>query len=199
MRHLFGVVFSLLALYSYAQNGYADSLKRERVRNERLFLSEVLNEEERKLHPQLCYFEPDTNYRVLATFKKEKGPVFLMPLSGNRSAPYRKYGTLTFLIHDTLCVLNVYQNMQLKGEKDFKNYYFIPFKDGTSSHSTYGAGRYMDCYLFKRQTTVWLDFNTAYHPYCAYSYRYSCPIVPVENFLDVSIPAGECYYETDEE
>jgi hypothetical protein len=38
--------------------------------------------------------------------------------------------------------------------------------------------------------TVAIDFNTAYNPYCAYNYKYSCPIVPLENVLDIEINAG---------
>ena len=182
---------------SYAQQSYADSLNKVRLKEEKHLLYEVFNDEERAAHPQICYFAPDTNYIINAVFKKEIGSVFQMPLTGNKSAPYRKYGTVTFTLHDTVCVLDVYQNMNLKGQKAYTNYFFIPFKDGTTSKSTYGAGRYMDCYLYKNQNTVILDFNTAYHPYCAYSYRYTCPVVPAINFLEVSIPAGECYYETE--
>jgi uncharacterized protein (DUF1684 family) len=36
-----------------------------------------------------------------------------------------------------------------------------------------------------------IDFNEAYNPYCAYSDRFSCPLVPKENNLDVAIRAGE--------
>jgi uncharacterized protein (DUF1684 family) len=38
--------------------------------------------------------------------------------------------------------------------------------------------------------TVAIDFNLAYNPYCAYNYKYSCPIVPLENILDIDINAG---------
>lgn len=192
------LLFSLLWLISspiFAQSEYEDSVARIRQREEKNFLENVLNVEERKEHPSLCYFSPDTNFRVTAIFKKEIGPIFLMPLTNNKTAEYRKYGTLTFTINDTVCVLNVYQNMSLRRDKAYKNYFFIPFKDGTSSKSTYGAGRYMDCTIWKKQQLVQLDFNFAYHPYCAYSYRYSCPIVPTENYINVSIIAGECYYE----
>ena len=36
-----------------------------------------------------------------------------------------------------------------------------------------------------------LDFNQAYNPWCAYSEAYTCPFVPVENWLEVPILAGE--------
>lgn len=189
------LLYSVFYAFAFGQTSYADSLTKERLKHEKYFLYQVLNEDERKEHPEICYFNPDTNYIVQATFKKEIGEIFDFPKTNNKTAKYRKYGTLTFTLHDTLCVLNVYQNMELKGQKVYKNYFFIPFKDGTTSKSSYGAGRYLDCTIRKKQQIVTLDFNTAYHPYCAYSFRYSCPIVPSVNFISVNIPAGECYID----
>jgi hypothetical protein len=37
---------------------------------------------------------------------------------------------------------------------------------------------------------VVIDFNSAYNPYCAYNHKYSCPIVPRENYLKIRIEAG---------
>ncbi|HDH03811.1 MAG TPA: DUF1684 domain-containing protein, partial [Actinobacteria bacterium] len=39
-----------------------------------------------------------------------------------------------------------------------------------------------------------VDFNYAYNPYCAYSDAFSCPLPPVENWLQVPIRAGEAIY-----
>ncbi len=36
-----------------------------------------------------------------------------------------------------------------------------------------------------------LDFNYAYHPFCAYDPAYACPLTPPENRVDVHIRAGE--------
>ena len=41
-----------------------------------------------------------------------------------------------------------------------------------------------------RQRVV-VDFNYAYNPYCAYNPDWSCPIPPGENWISVSIRAGE--------
>lgn len=195
MKLFIAVVLCFINLVTIGQENYSDSLKKERLINERDFLYHVLNEAERKEHPEICYFEPDTNFIVRARFNKEIGEIFDFPKTNNKTSPYRKYGTLTFYLHDTLCTLNVYQNMELKGQREYKYYFFVPFKDATTSKSTYGAGRYLDCSIKKKQEIVILDFNTAYHPYCAYSFRYSCPLVPSVNFLSVAIPAGECFYE----
>jgi uncharacterized protein (DUF1684 family) len=187
----------LLTGTSFAQKTYTDSLTHEREQHEKEFLSKVLNEEERKIHPAICFFPISTSLIVEADFVKEVGSAFVMPMSKERTVYYRKMGTLSFKINDTLCKLNVYQNLDLAGKKEYKNYYFVPFKDATTGISTYGAGKYLDCYFSKKAKKVKLDFNTSYHPYCAYSDRYSCPIVPTENRIPVSIPAGECYVSHD--
>ena len=68
--------------------------------------------------------------------------------------------------------------------------YFLPFRDATCGHETYGAGRYLDLEP-NEDGTVTIDFNYAYNPYCAYDDAYSCPLPPVENWLSVPITAGE--------
>ncbi len=68
--------------------------------------------------------------------------------------------------------------------------YFLPFRDSTSGKATYGAGRYLDIESNK-DGTVTIDFNLAYNPFCAYNDAYSCPLPPVENWLQVPVEAGE--------
>ena len=80
--------------------------------------------------------------------------------------------------------------MALRKEEGFEDYLFIPFRDGTSRIETYGGGRYLDVRIPDGKELL-IDFNLAYNPYCAYSHRYSCPIPPVVNTLDVKIIAGE--------
>jgi uncharacterized protein len=180
-----------------AQKTYTDSLIEEREQHDKEFLSKILNEEERKIHPELCYFPINASFIIEADFVKEVGSAFVMPMSKERTVYYRKMGYLTFKVNDTVCKLNVYKNLDLAGQKEYKNYYFVPFKDATTGISTYGAGKYLDCYFSKKAKKVKLDFNKSYHPYCAYSDRYSCPIVPAENRIPVAIPAGECYIPHD--
>lgn len=67
---------------------------------------------------------------------------------------------------------------------------FLPFKDTTAPHETYGAGRYLDP-PYRPNEPIVLDFNYAYNPFCAYNDLYSCPFPPRENWLPLPIPAGE--------
>ncbi len=72
---------------------------------------------------------------------------------------------------------------------DFENYLFLPFTDLTNGNGTYGGGRYIDLEIPKGDTMV-IDFNKSYNPYCAYNGKYSCPIPPKENDLNIAIKAG---------
>lgn len=136
------------------------------------------------------YFPFNRAFQLEATFEVDKGKKFKMPTSTDRKPWYRRYGYITFQVQGKTYSLTAYQNLALKKSKEFKNYLFVPFRDLTSGISTYGGGRYLDLHI-PDGTTLILDFNTAYNPYCAYSYRYSCPIPPSENTLPIAIPAGE--------
>ena len=152
--------------------------------------SGILTEEEIKKFKGLNYYDFDSKYQVQAVFKKQKGPKFEMATSTERKPIYRKYGIITFNLDGEKLTLEVYQNIKLIKSKEYKNYLFVPFRDKTSGNESYGGGRYLD--LKKQKGNMWLiDFNLSYNPYCAYSYRYSCPIPPKANTLNVSIKAGE--------
>jgi uncharacterized protein (DUF1684 family) len=83
---------------------------------------------------------------------------------------------------------------------------FVPFKDTTAVHQTYGAGRYLfdtakDTDGLVLEITpgspeVVIDFNYAYNASCAYSPRWACPLAPPENFLRVPVTAGEMNYKS---
>ncbi|GGR72261.1 hypothetical protein GCM10008959_37220 [Deinococcus seoulensis] len=74
---------------------------------------------------------------------------------------------------------------------------FVPFRDATSGHETYGGGRYLldtakgaDLGSV-RAGHLTLDFNFAYHPSCHYDPRWSCPLAPPQNVLGAAVRAGE--------
>lgn len=75
---------------------------------------------------------------------------------------------------------------------------FLPFRDATNGMETYRAGRYVldaaksaDLGGDVDRGTLILDFNFAYHPSCAFDPRWSCPLAPPENRLDVAVRGGE--------
>lgn len=180
-----------VSVSGFGQN-YTRLLESERVRNNTEMREEVLDSAEAAVFQGICYFPIDSAFVITATFRKDIGKKFVMPMTKARTVYYRQYGILTFKIHDTLCELPVYQNMDMRHDKTWKNFLFLPFRDGTTAVSTYGGGRYLDIRIPKNGIWV-LDFNRAYHPYCVYSHRYSCPIPPDRNTITPWITAGECY------
>lgn len=141
------------------------------------------------------FFEPELGFRFLADLQVDTSSApFEMETNTIRRPIYRVYGKLTFYVGDTLCVLTAYQNMDYRSHPEFGDQLFVPFRDLTNGAMTYEAGRYLDIPIPKDKN-VWLDFNMAYNPYCAYAQKWSCPLVPFENHLQVSILAGEKKYK----
>jgi len=79
---------------------------------------------------------------------------------------------------------------------------FVPLRDRTSGHATYGGGRYLidtakgadlgsGIDPASGAATLVLDFNFAYHPSCTYDPAWACPLAPRGNVLDVEVPVGE--------
>ena len=73
---------------------------------------------------------------------------------------------------------------------------FIPLRDGTSGHTTYGGGRYLvdtvkGADLGGAEGSLVIDFNFAYNPSCAYDPAWACPLAPAGNVLSKAIDAGE--------
>ena len=152
--------------------------------------TKMLTPEEIKEFKGLDYFDFDSTFQIKARLKKKKGKKFEMATSTNRKPIYRRYGYLYFTVNGIECKLEVYQSVALKKNPEYKNYLFIPFKDGTTALATYGAGRFLELEKTKGKSFI-LDFNLAFNPYCCYSERYSCPIPPRCNTLNVDINAGE--------
>ncbi|MEK7854989.1 MAG: DUF1684 domain-containing protein [Acidobacteriota bacterium] len=142
----------------------------------------------------LSYFAVDSSYRVQARFERTADEkFFLMPTSSTVLKKFVKYGALTFRLSGTEHKLSVYQgDPEIRAKfPEYANLLFIPFRDLTSGHTTYGVGRYIDIRMPKGNIVI-LDFNLAYNPNCAYGTdKYSCPIPPKENHLKAEIRAGE--------
>jgi hypothetical protein len=149
-----------------------------------------LTEEDFKTFEALDFFPIDTNYRVIATLKfYENSKTFKMKTTTDRLPEYKIYASATFKINGTEHVLHIYQNQKLLLNTDYEDYLFLPFTDNTNGVSSYGGGRYIDLNIPKGDTMI-IDFNQAYNPYCAYNHKYSCPIPPSANDLNIEIPVG---------
>lgn len=149
-----------------------------------------LTAEDLAVFKTLDFYAPNETFFVIAKFvrtKKEKP--FEMKTSTDRKPIYVKYGEIHFTINDAAFKLNVYKNIALSKQKKYKDHLFLPFSDLTCGNESYIGGKYIDLKIPKGNTLV-IDFNTSYNPYCAYNHKYSCPIVPLENDLNIEIRAG---------
>lgn len=149
-----------------------------------------LKEKDRSDFKSLDFFKFDSTYIVTAILKRTPNTEwFKMKTTTSRESEERIFGILTFQLKGNTFSLNVYQGKELMKDEDYKDYLFLPFLDNTNGDTTYGGGRYIDLRI-PEGDTIEIDFNKAYNPYCAYNSRYSCPIVPRENYLDTNIEAG---------
>lgn len=149
-----------------------------------------LKDKDRKNFMGLEFFKFDSIYVVHAKFVKtpDESP-FEMKTTTERLPVYVKYGIVTFSLKGNEYHLNVYQNQDLMKKEGFADYLFLPFLDDTNGDESYGGGRYIDLRIPESDEVV-IDFNKAYNPYCAYNEKYSCPIVPRENYLELKVEAG---------
>ena len=138
--------------------------------------------------PGLEYYEPDPQYRfVLPLHEHDEKETVTVETTADGEQTYRRWGEFRFELDDEEYVLQAYR------PTDGSDRFWVPFRDETNGEETYGAGRYLDLEPDRdRVDGEWLlDFNEAYNPTCAYNHAYECPLIPMENWLDVRIEAGE--------
>jgi uncharacterized protein len=148
--------------------------------------SSPLKDSQKENFHELDYFAPDKSYAFYTGIERLDNPEeIVIATSKDRPREMIHIGYLPFTINGNEYKLSV---LEPKDKSD-GNYWFIPFTDATSGKESYGGGRYID--IENPADSVFLDFNYAYNPYCAYNDRYDCPIPPPENKLPIAILAGE--------
>ena len=140
----------------------------------------------------LSYYEPDPAF----VFKSKlyeyqtKDTITIFGTKGEERQVIR-YGYVVVNYNKEKFKVNVYKGISRTGEE----YYSIWFTDKTTGNETYGVGRYLDFEYNEDPEHVYtIDFNEAYNPYCAYTKLYTCPVPRKEDYIDMSIEAGEKNY-----
>lgn len=179
----------LLSIPASAQQSYADSIAtfQTSYRNGH----EVVKGKDRE---KIRFFPIREAARVHARIEfPASSPWITMETSSGLKKVFRVYAYLHFRWQDTDCRLAVYQSQGLLDSEEYRNYLLLPFTDLSNEDSTYEVGRYLDLTTTDlKNSALWIDFNKAYNPYCAYvSGKYNCPIPPAGNRLPVRIEAGE--------
>jgi len=190
-----GVTFTAFlfgSFFSWTQQSAAEiqTLRDQHLQELTDSATHILNTAEIAEFQGLNYFDFNPSFQIQGQFTQDIGKKFKMPTSTDRLPVYRRYGYVNFVVNGDSCRLEVYQNMALRKQKEYKDYLFIPFRDLSSGNATYGGGRYLDTRI-PATSALLLDFNLCYNPYCAYSHRYSCPIPPEVNTLKILVTAGE--------
>jgi uncharacterized protein (DUF1684 family) len=140
----------------------------------------------RKTLPPLRWFPVRHEYRVVGKFVAHPAP--------KKLAIPNVLGLVDEMVSPGVVVFQL-QGQELKleavwEEPGAKELFFI-FRDRTSTHETYGAGRFFYADNPDAQGQVIIDFNKAYTPPCAFTRFATCPLPPRQNQLPLRIEAGE--------
>lgn len=156
-----------------------------------------LTPEDLQTFKELDFFEIHSDFKINADLvRTPDSEVFEMQTTTDRKPLYKQFGIAKFKIDGKSLQLSIYQNQQLILDPEYEDYLFIPFNDTTNGNESYSGGRFLDLKIpDDKSNTIIIDFNKVYNPYCAYSGRYSCPIPPPENNLEVAIKAGVKAYK----
>lgn len=151
-----------------------------------------LPEKDKRYFKGLNYFKPVKEFIFFCEIEKYETPDTVIILtSKNKKRTMLKAAKINFTYNDSSYALIAYLSL-----RPGANSYFVPFTDLSAGKETYEAGRYLDITFESiHEERLVLDFNLAYNPYCAYNKKYSCPLVPVENYLNINIRAGEKNYK----
>lgn len=137
----------------------------------------------------LVWWPVDARYRVEhARLERHPSPrPATLAATGSDAMAFVEVGAFAFTLLGTPCRLLAFE--PAPGESE-EAYLLIPFRDATTGKETYGSGRYLDLEPDPGDAYD-LDFNRAYHPYCAHDDAWSCTLPPPENRLAVKVEAGE--------
>ena len=194
-RFLFLSIFICLSCLCLSQTDTAVINDTKRFQNELIKeytdpQQSPLSSKAKKTFKGIHFYPFDEKYAVDARFVRTPNEKpFQMSTSSGMRKTYIKYAEVFFMLDKKEYKLNVYQSKELLLQPDYKDYLFIAFTDSTSGNETYEGGRYIDLNI-PRSDHILINFNKAYHPYCAYTDGYNCPIPPQENTLPVKIEAG---------
>jgi uncharacterized protein len=136
------------------------------------------------------YFDYDPAYHVLATVGEAADSDVDVPTSHDTTSSVRRAGVARVELGGAQVAL------ELHWLTDYAGGLLVMFRDATSGHETYGAGRYLldtakGADLGMDAARLVVDFNFAYQPSCSYDPAWECPLPPRANWLTVAIRAGE--------
>lgn len=141
--------------------------------------------DKRASFPARTWYSIDESFRIPVTYTAYERPkmAFFPDLSGEKSE-FPVEGYLSFEFNK--------KNYKLDINKEDDNTLFLRFWDPTSEDETYPTGRYLIADI-ESDGKIFLDFNKAYCPPCAFTDFATCVFAPEQNHLDFKVTAGETY------
>ena len=142
---------------------------------------------ERQSFPPRTWFEVDEKFRIPATYTAYESPktANFPDLTGEKPE-FPVQGYLSFEFNGNKYKLDV--------NKEADGTLFIRFWDPTSKDVTYPTGRYLTADV-ESDGKIFIDFNKAYCPPCAFTNFATCLFAPEQNHLDFKVTAGETYQQ----
>ncbi|SHN03620.1 hypothetical protein SAMN04488057_105359 [Cyclobacterium lianum] len=195
---LVGLVVGISLIYTFTGTTdpelYQESITAERERQFKFLkynLDSPLEEEQKDELDSLDFYPIDPEYKVRARLVPvENRRILEIPMTDGSLERYIRHSYAEFDLRGKGLKLLL---LQAEDETDRRNF-FLAFADETSGDETYGGGRYLNLRQ-DGQSSITIDFNLAFNPYCAYNPDFACPIPPRENILDIAIRAGEKNYD----
>lgn len=144
--------------------------------------------EKRASFPARTWYDIDEAFRIPAAFTPYDHPkmAYFPDLTGEKSE-FPVEGYVTFEFNG--------QTHKLDINKEDDGVLFLRFWDPTAQDETYPTGRYLVADI-EPDGSIFLDFNKAYNPPCAFTDFATCVFAPEQNHLDFKVKAGETYSHT---
>lgn len=142
--------------------------------------------EKRASFPARTWYDIDESFRIPVTFTAYERPkmAYFPDLTGEKSE-FPVEGFLSFEFNGKQHKLDI--------NKEDDGTLFLRFWDPTSEDETYPTGRYLIADVEEDGKKIYLDFNKAYSPPCAFTDFATCVFAPEQNHLDFRVIAGETY------
>ncbi|MBE0672078.1 MAG: DUF1684 domain-containing protein [Anaerolineales bacterium] len=141
--------------------------------------------EKRRSFPARTWYDIDENFRIQASYTAYERPkmAYFPDLTGEKSE-FPVDGYVSFQFNGN--------HYQLDINKEEDGTFFVRFWDPTAKNNTYPTGRYLITDI-EPDNKIFLDFNKAYNPPCAFTDFATCVFAPEQNHLDFDVTAGETY------
>lgn len=140
---------------------------------------------ERRSFPVRSWYPIDESFRVPAAYTAYDRPkmAYFPDLTGEKSE-FPVEGYLSFRFNETPYKLDI--------NKEDDGALFVRFWDLTCKDETYPTGRYLVADV-EPNGQIFIDFNKAYCPPCAFTNFATCVFAPEQNHLDFRVTAGETH------